>query len=223
MFRRSMIGGWWFLLRHPRQWGRTQSVGGEDFFIIEPKSHHKTTLTADGTKRMSFGRQLQSEKALHADINAIDEEDAETESLDEIEPLPRNRKHAHGRPAIRSPVSPSSPALANSHDDSRSRHAMNTGNATPVSAILPEITEIPQRDVAGNNSKTESAILGDGPQARWSDSTASDIEHEAGDVSRRHETTDLFNVRRGEEDRHDRETEDSAAVRKRNARLDNMF
>ncbi|KAM3421470.1 hypothetical protein BST61_g1863 [Cercospora zeina] len=240
MFRRSMIGGWWFLLRHPRQWGRTQSVGGEDFFIIEPKSHHnKTTLTADGTQRMSFGRQLQSEKEL-ANINAIDEgdEDGETESLDEIEPLPRHRKHAHGRSTIRSPVSPISPAVANSQYFSHSRHAMNTETATPVSAILPEITEIPQRNVAGaNNSKTEHANLVGGPQTRWSDSTASEMEFEPGDVSRRHETTDLFDVRRGgeEEDHHhhhhhDSETdEDSAAAaaaavkKKRNARLDNMF
>ncbi|PIA97168.1 hypothetical protein CB0940_05945 [Cercospora beticola] len=217
MFRRSMIGGWWFLIRHPRSWGRTESVGHEDFFIIDPKSRNQTSLTADGTKRMSFGKQLQSEKEF-ANIDAIDEEDAENESLNEIEPFPHssNRTHApHGVPSMLSPVSPISPALANSYP----RHVMHSGNATPVSGILPDITETPRRHVA--DSKTDSAILG-GPQARWSDSTTSEVEYEAGDVSRRHETTNLFDVRHGEED-HDGEIDDSSAVRKRNAKLDNMF
>ena len=96
---------------------------------------------------------------------------------------------------------------------------MHSGNATPVSGILPDITETPRRHET--DSKADSAILG-GPQARWSDSTTSEVEYEAGDVSRRHETTNLFDVRHGEED-HDGQIGDSSAVRKRNAKLDNMF
>ncbi|KAK4495629.1 hypothetical protein PRZ48_012897 [Zasmidium cellare] len=54
MIRRSMLRGWSALLLHPRR----PSVGEQDFIIISPK-------------RKSFGKQLESEKGPHPNIDTL--------------------------------------------------------------------------------------------------------------------------------------------------------
>ncbi|KAF7192266.1 hypothetical protein HII31_06298 [Pseudocercospora fuligena] len=52
MFRSSMLKGWLFFMRHPQRAMRNPSIGEQPFFMLDNA----------GTKRKSFGRQLESEK-----------------------------------------------------------------------------------------------------------------------------------------------------------------
>ncbi|USW55077.1 hypothetical protein Slin15195_G083960 [Septoria linicola] len=206
MFRRSMIGGWWFLIRHPRQWKRTESVGGQDFFIMDPKP--RPGQPHGGPQRMSFGPQLQSEKHLTS-IHTADD-DVDHQSLNEIEPVAHtaNRDGRIYDMSPLSPVSPVSPILAAQQHDTRPSAAR--GVFAP--GIIPDTTETPRRSVI--DTKKESAILGQ--QTRWSASTTSDFGHEAGHVSRRHETTNFF-------DEHGVGANEIGAARTTNRKVDNML
>ena len=191
-----MIKGWWFLIRHPRQWKRTESVGGQDFFIVGNNDDNNNGHEPI-TKRISYSRQLGSEKSRQ---HSPDDGDNDNDSIEEIQPMPHSNNQEHHRQMYEmnhiSPVSPISPILANSNFGSQTAlnettnhshvgqaltsHAPGTALTSHAPGILPD-------------TRKTTAYPG---QNRWSDSTSGTPSFsghvEAGNVSRRHETTNLF-------------------------------
>lgn len=205
MFRRSMIKGWWFLIRHPRQWKRTESVGGQDLFIVGNNKHEHEPIT----KRISYSRQLGSEKSRQ---HSPDDDD--NDSIEEIQPMPQSH-NTHGRQMYEmnhiSPVSPISPILANSNFGSSTAVNETNSHAAALRSHAPGI--LPDT----GSGKKPTAYPG---QNGWSDSTSGmpSFSHEAGNVSRRHETTNLFF---DAPDEHEVEAETGRT--RNNKKLDNML
>lgn len=231
MVRRSMITGWWFCIRHPRQWKRTESIGGQDFFIVgagggggggepfEPHNNHDPEHEPM-TKRISYSRPLGSDnprRQNHRPSSSSSSSDHDSDlddndSIAEIQPSikPSHHQTRSGHTTTAAPTTSSHPIYEMQHispptlatSNFRSAAAALRSHAPPdssssASAAAP-VGRTTSTATTGATAAT-AALVGGGSnnnnnkQTRWSDSTSGGTpSFEAGNVSRRHETSNLF-------------------------------
>lgn len=114
MVRRSMLQGWWELIRNPRSFGRRPTLGEDDF------------VTVESPKRKSFGRPLESEK-----IPTIETMLSGTTLGDTAHPMPNHTMLSPMSPVT--PVSPIEPGILpepTSPNNSRNPSVPQAGDVT---------------------------------------------------------------------------------------------